>query len=362
MASWMYEGLQERDAVEDLPKVLQWVGTAEDKAYFKSSCNVRDATGNLVTPKKQLPDVDEPEKFPIWTWANLPEDCTLEWEAQTIPCEDEPGSDRVEIEISTLDYVLLAQMSNDILSTWETDAVEGLLAEFESGRQGGKYENRLMDELSALIDTNAEMGALMLPTIYSDVVQTDGDGLASGEIPLPDFWPKSQYFLNIHYGYSARAESSESDKFWQFMKEWGITILTLIVVIIVIIVFLASVVVTGGGSAIWLASSIPAWATTAVFVADLGLMAHDFFATGFGIIDENVEGCLFPLTGFNHTYAFGFNMEEVVYDAAANIDPTLPPETVATVEDWLIEGDFWSKVVVLGVLGGMSLAGLRALL
>ena len=170
--------------------------------------------------------------------------------------------------------------------------------------------------LEAKIDASAELGNLIMPTIYSDVVQTGDDGMASGQIPIPDFWPKSEYFLNFHYGYSARSEASESAKFLQFLKEWGITLLTLIVALVIAIVFVA----TGGTIAI----ALPAVVTTAPFVADLGLLAHDFLATGFGIIDENAEGCLFPMYGFNHTYSFGFNPQEIVEDAANNINSTLP--------------------------------------
>jgi len=182
--------------------------------------------------------------------------------------------------------------------------------------------------------------------------------MASGTIPIPDFWPKSQYFLNFHYGYSARSESSESAKFKQFLKEWGITILTLIVALVILIVFVASFILTGGTITL----AVPAIVTTVAFVADLGLMAHDFLATGFGIIDENADGCLFPMYGFNHTYAFGFNIDEVTEDAANNVNPTIPPETIAAVEDWLVKSDFWSKITVLGLLGGISLAGLKGLL
>ena len=66
--------------------------------------------------------------------------------------------------------------------------------------------------------------------------------------------------------------------------------------------------------------------------------------------------------GFNHTYAFGFNIDEVTEDAANNVNPTIPPETIAAVEDWLVKSDFWSKITVLGLLGGISLAGLKGLL
>ena len=43
----------------------------------------------------------------------------------------------------------------------------------------------LMDALEAKIDASAELGNLILPTIYSDVVQTDAAGLAKGQIPNP---------------------------------------------------------------------------------------------------------------------------------------------------------------------------------
>jgi hypothetical protein len=254
--------------------------------------------------------------------------------------------------------VLLAQLTNDIIADWSVEEIEGLLAELESGTSEGPYEQKILTALEAKIDASAEVGNLIMPTIYSDVVQTGDDGMATGEIPLPDFWPKSQYFLNFHYGYSARSESSESAKFMQFLKEWGITILTLIVAIIILIVFIAATIFSGG-------MAIPAFVGTLgtiAFVADLGLMAHDFFMTGFGMIDENADGCLFPMYGFNHTYSFGFDIDEITNDAANNINPTIPPETITAVEDWLVESNFWSKIVTLGVIGGISLAGLRSII
>ena len=348
----MYEGLQEEDALEDLPWVMQYIGVAEDKANLKTRCELRDAAGNLISSKLVQPKLAESTKFPIHTWTNIPDDCTIAWDAQTFTCDDEAGSDRLEIEILTLDYVLLAQMSNDILADWPQADIEGLLAELESNSSNGPYEQKLWKGLEAKIDASAELGNLIMPTIYSDVVQTGDDGMASGQIPIPDFWPKSEYFLNFHYGYSARSEASESAKFLQFLKEWGITLLTLIVALVIAIVFVA----TGGTIAI----ALPAVVTTAAFVADLGLLAHDFLATGFGLIDENAEGCLFPMYGFNHTYSFGFNPEEIVEDAANNINSTIPPETIELVEDWLTESDFWSKVVSLGILGGLALAAVRS--
>ena len=132
----------------------------------------------------------------------------------------------------------------------------------------------------------------------------------------------------------------------------------MIVAIIIIIVFIAASIFSGG----MLMPAIVGTLGTIATVADLGLLAHDFLATGFGIIDENADGCLFPMYGFNHTYAFGFPLDEVTEDAANNINPTIPPETILAVEDWLVKSNFWSKITVLGLLGGISLAGLKGLL
>ena len=354
----MYEGLQEKNALDDAPWIMNYIGVAEDKANLKTRCELRDSTGSLLSSKLVHPDIDKPTEFPIHTWADIPEDCTISWEAQTLTCDDEAGSDRLEVEILTLDYVLLAQLANDIIADWSVEEIEGLLAEIESETSEGPYEQKILTALEAKIDASAEVGNLIMPTIYSDVVQTGENGMATGEIPLPDFWPKSQYFLNFHYGYSARSESSESAKFMQFLKEWGVTILTLIVAIIILIVFIAASIFSGGIAIPAIVGTLGTIAT----VADLGLLAHDFLATGFGIIDENADGCLFPMYGFNHTYAFGFPINEVTEDAANNITPTIPPETILAVEDWLVKSNFWSKITVLGLLGGISLAGLKGLL
>ena len=70
----MYEGLQEDDALEDAPWIMQYVGVAEDKANLKTRCELRDATGNVLSSKLVQPDIDEPTEFPIHTWSDIPED------------------------------------------------------------------------------------------------------------------------------------------------------------------------------------------------------------------------------------------------------------------------------------------------
>ena len=75
-------------------------------------------------------------------------------------------------------------MSNDILADWPQADIEGLLAELESNSSNGTYEQKLWKGLEAKIDASAELGNLIMPTIYSDVVQTGDDGMASGQIPI----------------------------------------------------------------------------------------------------------------------------------------------------------------------------------
>ena len=60
-------------------------------------------------------------------------------------------------------------------------------------------------------------------------------------------------------------------------------------------------------------------------MVDLGLLAHDFLATGFGLIDENAEGCLFPTCMDLITPTHSSSTQEIVEDAFNNINSTIPP-------------------------------------
>ena len=111
-----------------------------------------------------------------------------------------------------------------------------------------------------------------MPTIYSDIVQTDNDGLATGKSQY-DFWPRS-IFLRVSLRLLGSVEASVGQIF-TILERVGYHHLTLAVGVIVFVVLL-----TGGT----LAPILGTW--LAAFVADLGLIAHDFFATGFGIMDE----------------------------------------------------------------------------
>jgi hypothetical protein len=124
---WMYEGLQEQNALDDAPWIMDWIGKGVDKANLKTKCMLQNSVGKIIPSKLVNPNIDEPSEFPIHTWNNIPEDSTIIWDAQTIPCDDEAGSDRLEIEILTLDYVLLAQLTNDIIADWSVEEIEEMM-------------------------------------------------------------------------------------------------------------------------------------------------------------------------------------------------------------------------------------------
>ena len=50
----------------------------------------------------------------------------------------------------------------------------------------------------------------------------------------------------------------------------------------------------------------------------LHLWQVDYTANGFGAIDENNRGCLFPATGWNHTYAVVLNEPVPEEDGGGN--------------------------------------------
>ena len=361
LVEWMNKGLVEEGAISPPTGLGKFVGALEDKANLYSWCELRDATGVKINPRLQRQRPTDTTGFPMYTWTKIPDDSTISWGVKTFTCDDQAGSDRVELELLTLDYVLLAQLTNDAIANWSEEELLVLVEELEANQLDGPMFKRLEEEISNRIDQSAELGSLILPTIYSDVIQTNEDGLATGEIPLPSFWPRSEYFFNIHYGYSAGAEASESTKFWNFMKDWGITIVEIVIAVAILALLLAASVVTGG-AALAAAAGVLGTLATPLFLADLGLLAHDYLATGMGVIDENAEGCLFPTTGFNHTYSFSYEVKEIVEDTANNITSNIPPEVVEQFEEWITQGDFWGKVIAIGAFGGISLAAISSIL
>jgi len=201
----------------------------------------------------------------------------IEWEAKTL-CDGDPTRDRINVILTYYDPIYIGKLTNQILEKM-TDA------DFVSVMRGdseviGKY---LEDDLD--IDQ-------AIKQVYSTTVITDSEGIAAGQIPLSENYPYADYVLTIHYGYSGLAERSTSDKAYEFWTE-EVGLFVVEVGLLVLASYLSLGLAT--------AALVGAWVAGA---ADIAIAASNYMASGFGAIDENRKGCLFPAMGWNHTYNF----------------------------------------------------------
>ena len=171
-------------------------------------------------------------------------------------------------------------------------------------------------------------------TFYSQTVETNSDGKASGTIPIDPAWGKTLFTINFHYGYSQLAEAStdsKTDRRWK--EEIG-------PIIVQVLATAALTAITGGaflaarvGGMTWKASRTASAAVKSAsvykkikrahkiaFAIEMAQMAKAFFRDGFGIVGMNNQGCSFPLVGFNHVYSFDTDFMVTLIDEAGEID------------------------------------------
>tara|TARA_R110000751_G_scaffold253765_1_gene353262 strand:- start:530 stop:1567 length:1038 start_codon:yes stop_codon:yes gene_type:complete len=200
------------------------------------------------------------------------------WEAETL-CDNEPTSDRITVALTFYDPIYIGKL---------TDIVIDKLSNAEIDQIINGDESPIEKHLTPILDV-----AQALKQVYSTTVITDSSGKAAGEIPIDEKMQFADYTLTIHYGYAGRAEQSDSGKEYDFwVEEVGLMIVE--VVAIIALTFMTA----GVGTA------IVGGIATAAAIGDIAVAASNYFANGFGAIDENRKGCLFPLMGWNHTYAF----------------------------------------------------------
>ena len=229
----------------------------------------------------------------------------IDWRVETL-CDGDPVSDRVNVVLTYYDPVYIAGLSSKVLEQ---------LSDEELGQVLNGDTTPVEAKLKPLLDVG-----LAIKQVYSTTVITDSEGKAAGEIPISDAYPWSDYTLTIHYGYAGLAERSNDDKAWEFFIEEVVIGLGEIVLII------AAIILSGGtlGFVLGLAA-------TAAGLAEIGLMASSYLASGFGAIDENRKGCLFPAMGYNHTYNF------VLDEPVEVIDPeTGEPEESSQIEQTIL--------------------------
>lgn len=229
----------------------------------------------------------------------------IDWRVETL-CDGDPTSDRVNVTLTYYDPAYIAGLSSKVLDQ---------LSDAEITQVLNGDSTPVEEKLKPLLDVG-----LAIKQVYSTTVITDSEGKAAGEIPISDAYPWSDYTLTIHYGYAGLAERSDDDKAWEFFIEEVVIGLGEIVLIV------AAIIVSGGtlGFVLGLAA-------TAAGLAEIGLMASSYLASGFGAIDENRKGCLFPAMGWNHTYNF------VLDEPVEVIDPeTGEPEESTQIEQAIL--------------------------
>ena len=187
----------------------------------------------------------------------------IDWRVETL-CDGDPVSDRVNVVLTYYDPVYIAGLSSKVLEQ---------LSDEELGQVLNGDTTPVEAKLKPLLDVG-----LAIKQVYSTTVITDSEGKAEGEIPILDAYPWSDYTLTIHYGYAGLAERSNDDKAWEFFIEEVVIGLGEIVLII------AAIILSGGtlGFVLGLAA-------TAAGLAEIGLMASSYLASGFGAIDETGE-------------------------------------------------------------------------
>lgn len=261
-------------------------GSTGDKTNFESKVFLKRAGKNQPSQK-----VSGSEGGTSIVFTDAKHGDELHWTAKTI-CDKDPTADRVNVVLTYYDPTYIGQLSDQVIKTLSDSQLEKVMAGDSSV---------IEKKLETMLDINRA-----LKQVYSTTVVTDKDGIAEGVIPLPAEYPYSEYTLTMHYGYSGLAERTDSDKAWEFwLKEVALVVGEVILIIL-------ATVLTGGAA---LALGI---AATVVGVADLALMASDYTANGFGAIDENNRGCLFPATGWNHTYAVVLNEPVPQEDGGGN--------------------------------------------
>ena len=113
----------------------------------------------------------------------------------------------------------------------------------------------------------------------------------------------------FHYGYHAQSESADSSKQFDFwVMEMGPMILEIVLSIIL-------APFTGGYSL-----AVGATLFTASIIADLAYMQYRFNIDGYGLAGLNKYDCVFPQTGWNHSYGFGYETEEAAKGMDNKID------------------------------------------
>ena len=340
------QGFEPIDVGGGIQFVLDTAGSVACETDFETEVRVLDPNGDPVS----LETKDDVPYF-----SDIPEGSVLEWKALTMDSKgltkgkEEGTPDRINIDITAMDPTYMSRISNLAIDEMTDDEVIGLLSGDTSGMA------RVLEENPDWVDPQ-----LAQVTFYSQTVETNDEGVASGRIPIDPAWGKSLFTMNIHYGYSKLAEASTSqktDRRWQ--EEIG-------PVVVQVLATVALTAITGGAAlaarAGWMARAGAGAAKVAqvktkikkaqkiAFAIEMAQMAKAYFRDGFGIVGMNRQGCSFPLVGFNHVYSIDTNYMVTLTDEAGNIDfSTLDENKIES----LIQQNLVRNLAVASVMTGL---------
>jgi hypothetical protein len=310
------QGFEPIDIAGALQYVVDGAGSVACETDFKTAVRILDPNGDSVSMEKK-------EDIPYFS--DIPEGSVLEWEATTMDSKgllkgkEEGTPDRVNIDITAMDPSFMARISNMAIDTMTVEELIGVIQGDDSGL------TRFLESNPDLIDPE-----LAQVTFYSQTVETNSDGIASGRIPIDPAWGKSIFSINFHYGYSKLAEASTDSK---TNRRWSEEIGPIIVEVLATVALAA---ITGGAAlavkAGWMVRGAAGAAKIAqvkskikkaqkiAFAIEMAQMAKAYFRDGFGIVGLNNQGCSFPLMGFNHVYSFDTDFIVTLTDEAGEID------------------------------------------
>ncbi len=283
--------------------VLDTAGSVACETDFTSGVRIVDPNGK---------DVSFDTKNGVPVWSQIPEGSVLEWRVETMADAKKGASDRVNIDITSMDPSYMARIASKVIQQSTDDELLQII------RGDNTPMEKYLEENPDLINPE-----LAQATFYSQTVVTDDDGKATGTIPIDPAWGKNLFSINFHYGYSDLAEMSTDDKTERVWKEEIGPILVEV---------LATIALTAisGGAALGVRVAMLAKAgrtmktikmiSRIAFAVEMAQMAKAYFAQGFGIVGLNKYDCSFPLAGFNHVYSFDTNYIVSLENEAGEID------------------------------------------
>ena len=283
--------------------VLDTAGSVACETDFTSGVRIVDPNGKDVS-------FDTKQGIPVWS--QIPEGSVLEWRVETKADAKKGASDRVNIDITSMDPSYMARIASLVIKQATDEELLQII------RGDNTPMEKYLEENPNLINPE-----LAQATFYSQTVVTDDDGKATGTIPIDPAWGKNLFSINFHYGYSDLAEMSTDDKTERVWKEEIGPILVEV---------LATVALTAisGGAALGVRIAMLAKAGKTVktikniariaFAVEMAMMARAYFAQGFGIVGLNKYDCSFPLAGFNHVYSFDTDYIVSLENEAGEID------------------------------------------